>query len=345
MTLYVKIMPNDMSRPATQGPLAVALLYDGLCTFEFGIVAEVFGLYRPEMGPGWYRFLSAAIEPGPLRAHGGFAIMPDEGPEAIDQADIIVVPGWKGADAPVPEALCARLRAAHARGARLVSICSGAFVLAATGLLDGGTVSTHWRYAEALQRRFPAVTVDAASLYREHDGVFTSAGSAAGIDLLIEIVRRDFGAAAANSVARRLVVPAHRSGGQAQFLERPVPARPTGEVAPLLDRMRETLGRDLTTEAMAEACRMSLRTFLRRFQEATGMSPGDWLISERVEVAKSLLSSGDLAIDSVAAAVGFGSAHALRHHFRRRVGLTPTEYRSRFVRVEREVGEVRPASV
>lgn len=338
MTLYVKIMPNDMSRPATQGPLAVALLYDGLCTFEFGIVAEVFGLYRPEMGPGWYRFLSAAIEPGPLRAHGGFTIMPDEGPEAIDRADIIVVPGWKGADAPVPEELCQRLRAAHGRGARLVSICSGAFVLAATGLLDGGTVSTHWRYAEALQRRFPAVTVDAASLYREHDGVFTSAGSAAGIDLLIEIVRRDFGAEAANSVARRLVVPAHRSGGQAQFLERPVPARPTGEVAPLLDRMRETLGRDWTTEAMAEACRMSLRTFLRRFQEATGMSPGDWLISERVEAAKSLLSSGDLAIDNVAAAVGFGSAHALRHHFRRKVGLTPTEYRSRFVRVERNAG-------
>lgn len=345
MTLYVKIMPNDMSHPATQGPLAVALLYDGLCTFEFGIVAEVFGLYRPEMGPGWYRFSSAAIEPGPLRAHGGFTLTPDEGPEAIDQADIIVVPGWKGADVPVPDALCARLRAAHARGARLVSICSGAFVLAATGLLDGATLSTHWRYAEALRRRFPAVTVDAASLYREHDGVFTSAGSAAGIDLLIEIVRRDFGAEAANSVARRLVVPAHRSGGQAQFLERPVPARPTGEVAPLLDRMRETIAGDWTTEAMAEACRMSLRTFLRRFQEATGMSPGDWLISERVEAAKSLLSSDDLAIEGVAAAVGFGSAHALRHHFRRKVGLTPTEYRSRFVRVERRLGDVRPVSV
>ncbi|MCM5557256.1 transcriptional regulator FtrA [Pleomorphomonas sp. JP5] len=337
MTLYVKIMPNDMSRPATQGPLAVALLYDGLCTFEFGIVAEVFGLYRPEMGPGWYRFRSAAIEPGPLRAHGGFTIAPDEGPEAIDAADIIVVPGWKGADVPVPEALCARLRAAHGRGARLVSICSGAFVLAATGLLDGATLSTHWRYAEALRRRFPAVTVDAASLYREHDGVFTSAGSAAGIDLLIEIVRRDFGAEAANSVARRLVVPAHRSGGQAQFLERPVPQRPTGDVAPLLDRMRETIAGDWTTEAMARHCRMSLRTFLRRFQDATGMSPGDWLVSERVEAAKNLLSSGDLAIEAVAAAVGFGSAHALRHHFRTKIGLTPTEYRSRFVRVERLV--------
>ena len=336
MTLYVKIMPNDMSRSSPQGPLAVALLYDGLCTFEFGIVSEVFGLDRPEMGPAWYRFRSAAIEPGPLRAHGGFSLMPDEGPEMIDRADIIVVPGWKGADVPVPEALCRRLRAAHARGARLVSICSGAFVLAATGLLDGGTVSTHWRYAEALQRRFPAVTVDAASLYREHDRVFTSAGSAAGIDLLIEIVRRDFGAEAANSVARRLVVPAHRSGGQAQFLERPVPQRPSGEVAPLLDRLRETIASDWTTEAMARESRMSLRTFLRRFQEATGSSPGDWLVSERVEAAKGLLSSDDLAIETVAAAVGFGSAHALRHHFRRKVGLTPTEYRSRFLKVERD---------
>lgn len=331
-------MPIDLTTsPITpHGPLAVALLYDGLCTFEFGIVAEVFGLYRPEMGPDWYRFASCAIEPGQLRAHGGFAITPDQGPELIDKADIIVVPGWKGTDVPVPEDICAKLRFAHARGARLVSICSGAFVLAATGLLEGGIVSTHWRYADALQRRFPGLHVDAASLYREHDRVFTSAGSAAGIDLLIDIVRQDFGAKAANSVARRLVVPAHRSGGQAQFLERPVPARPTGEIAPVLDLMRETLDRNWTTEAMARECRMSLRTFLRRFKEATGNSPGDWLVSERVEAAKALLSSEDLAIESISASVGFGSAHVLRHHFRNKVGLTPTEYKSRFLPTRRQ---------
>lgn len=335
-SIYVNIMPNpsDTRTSAsthTTGPLAVALLYDGLCTFEFGIVAEVFGLYRPEMGSAWYRFASCAIEEGPLRAHGGFVLQPDHGPELIAEADIVVVPGWKGAQVPVPETLCDQLRAAYARGARLMSICSGAFVLAATGLLDGGMAATHWRYAEALKARFPKVGVDATSLYRSHDRAFTSAGSAAGLDLLIDIVRQDFGAEAANSVARRLVVPAHRTGGQAQFLERPVPVLPGGEIAPLLDRMRESPERNWTTGVMARECKMSLRTFLRRFHEATGRSPGDWLIEERIEAAKALLCEKPLSIETISAAVGFGSAHALRHHFRRKAGLTPTEYRSRFI--------------
>jgi AraC family transcriptional activator FtrA len=331
MTIYVDIMPNLPQANAPTGPLAVALLYDGLCTFEFGIAAEVFGLYRPEMGPGWYRFASCAIEPGPLRAHGGFVIGPDNGPELLDQADIIVIPGWKGALIPVPAILCERLRAAHSRGARLVSICSGAFVVAATGLLDGGVAATHWRYADALQRLYPAIQVDATSLYHCHGNVCTSAGSAAGIDLLIDIVRQDFGPNAANLVARRLVVPAHRSGGQAQFLERPVPPRPNGEIAPLLDQMRETLDQTWTAERMARECRMSLRTFLRRFHAATGSTPGEWLTDERLEAAKGLLCEADLSIETVSAAVGFGSAHALRHHFRKKVGLTPTEYKSRFL--------------
>jgi AraC family transcriptional regulator, transcriptional activator FtrA len=325
--------PPIPSPTRTGGPLAVGLLYDGLCTFEFGLVAEVFGLYRPEMGPDWYRFASCAIEAGPLRAHGGFVLQPDNGPELLAEADIIVVPGWKGAQVPVPETLCQQLRAAHARGARLVSICSGAFVLAATGLLDGASATTHWRYADALQARFPKLRVDATSLYCSHNRVFTSAGSAAGIDLLIDIVRQDFGPEAANSVARRLVVPAHRTGGQAQFLERPVPLQPGGEIAPLLDRMRQNLERNWTTEAMARECRMSLRTFLRRFREATGLSPGDWLVRERIEAAKALLCQGTLSIEAISAAAGFGSAHALRHHFRRKAGLTPTEYRSRFISV------------
>lgn len=316
--------------PNTTGPLVVALLYDGLCTFEFGIVAEIFGLARPELGEGWYRFASCPIEAGPLRAHGGFVLMPEHGPDLIDRADIVVVPGWKGADVPVPEALCLRLRRAHERGARLVSICSGAFVLAATGLLDGGTATTHWRYAQALRDRHPAVTVDHTSLYRAHGRIFTSAGSAAGMDLLIEIVRQDFGPEAANSVARRLVMPAHRTGGQAQFLERPVPIGRHSEVSPLLDRIRSDLGARWTLERMAAECHMSLRTFVRRFNEATGASPGDWLTAERVEAAKRQLTIGRLGFDEIAAAVGFGSAETLRHHFRRRVGIGPKEYRSRF---------------
>ncbi len=324
MTEYGHIMPN------TTGPLVVALLYDGLCTFEFGIVAEIFGLPRPEMGEGWYRFASCAIEDGPLRAHGGFVLTPQHGPELIDEADLIVVPGWKGPSGPVPEALCQRLRQAHARGARLASICSGAFVLAATGLLDGGVATTHWRYAEALRAGHPEIDVDHASLYRAQGRIFTSAGSAAGIDLLIEIVRRDFGAEAANSVARRLVIPAHRTGGQAQFLERPVPRHRHSEVAPLLDRLRSQLQLSWTVEDMALECRMSLRTFLRRFRDATGSAPGDWLIGERVEEAKRLLVAGKLGTQEIALAVGLGTPDTLRHHFRRRVGISPREYQARF---------------
>ncbi|HEY1863959.1 MAG TPA: DJ-1/PfpI family protein, partial [Roseiarcus sp.] len=191
--------------PNLRGPLVVALLYDGLCTFEFGIAAEVFGLSRPEMGADWYRFASAAIEAGPLRAHGGLTFHADGGIDLLDEADLIIVPGWKGAEAPAPPELIARLRSAHERGARLASICSGAFVLAATGLMDGAVATTHWRYAEALRRRFPLVAVDERSLYRGANRIFTSAGSAAGIDLLIALVRQDFGPDAANSVARRIV--------------------------------------------------------------------------------------------------------------------------------------------
>jgi AraC family transcriptional regulator, transcriptional activator FtrA len=325
--------------PNLQGPLVIALLYDGLCIFEFGIVAEIFGLTRPEMGDQWYRFASCAIEEGPLRAHGGFSILPNGGPELIDQADLIIVPGWKGTEIPVPANLTTQLRHAHARGARLASICSGAFVLAATGLLDGSVATTHWRYAEALRRAYPKIKVDETSLYRGSDGIFTSAGSAAGIDLMIDIVRRDFGPAAANSVARRLIMPAHRSGGQAQFLERPVHTRPHTEIAPLLDRIRQEIHRPWPINELAREAKMSKRTFERRFFDATGTSPGLWLIDERVEVAKNLLSSTSRSIEEIADAVGLGSAHALRHHFRSRVKLSPSEYRQRFAN-ERELSSV-----
>lgn len=316
----------------TNGPLVVALLYDGLCTFEFGIVAEVFGLPRPELGHGWYRFASAAIEPGLLHAHGGFMILPDGGPELIDEADLIVIPGWKGIDAPVPDDLQTRLQRAHARGARLASICSGAFVLAATGLLDDGPATTHWRYAPALQARFPKIEVDDKSLYRVRDKIYTSAGSAAGIDLMIELVRQDFGPEAANSVARRLVMPAHRTGGQAQFVERAVPLRPDTGVAPVIERVRQDLRRPWTTDEMARVCGMSRRTFERRFREATGTGPGEWLITVRVEAAKDILSQSGNAIDDVADAVGFGTAHTLRHHFRRIVRQTPSQFRREFAK-------------
>lgn len=334
MAICVRIVPiiSDTTE-SLHGPQVVALVYDGLCTFEFGIAAEIFGIARPEMGPGWYRFTSAAIEPGALRAQGGLRVLSDGGIDLLDSADVIVVPGWRGAEAAVPTALTESLVTAHRRGCRLVSICSGAFVLAATGLLDGRRVTTHWRYAEALRRRFPALLVDEAALYHGEDGIFTSAGSAAGIDLMIELVRRDFGAEAANSVARRIVMPAHRSGGQAQFLERPVAVRRETTLGPLLDEVRAGLARRWTIARMSKAVNMSRRTFERRFVEATGLGPGEWLIAERVEATKDLLTRSTASMEEIAAAVGFGTAHSLRHHFRARVRLTPSAYRQEFMHI------------
>ncbi|WP_431301830.1 transcriptional regulator FtrA [Sediminicoccus sp. BL-A-41-H5] len=318
------------SPEATTGPLVVALAYDGLCTFEFAIVAEIFGLPRPEMGPGWYRFATAAVEPGPLRAHGGLRFEAEGGPELLERADLIVVPGWKGADVPVPAELAAMLRRAWERGARLASICSGAFVLAATGLLDGRQAATHWRYAEALAARHPSLTVNASVLYVEEGRVLTSAGSAAGLDLMLHIVRADFGLAAANSVARRLVLPAHRRGGQAQFIERPVPPAREGRLSALLDAVRAEPGRDWTVAAMAREAAMSPRTFLRRFIATTGLPPAEWVAAARVEEARRLLETTRLPVEEIALRAGFGNALALRRHFRARIGLAPRAYREGF---------------
>jgi AraC family transcriptional regulator, transcriptional activator FtrA len=328
----VQNMPNTSADPqsAIRGPLVVALVYDGLCTFEFAIVAEIFGLPRPEMGPGWYRFASAAIEPGPLCAHGGLTIACDGGMDLLDQADIIVVPGWKGTAVDVPMHLIERLRAAHARGARLASICSGAFVLAATGLLDGQRIATHWRYAEALTKLHPEIEVDADVLYVEADRIFTSAGSAAGIDLMLHIIRQEFGVAAANSVARRLGVPPHRAGGQAQFIERPVPTERGGKLSGLLDAIRAEPSRTWTVEDMARHAAMSTRTFIRRFTETTGLPPGEWVTRLRVDEAKRLLEASPLPIEDVALQAGFGSIETMRHHFRHQLGLSPRDYREAF---------------
>jgi AraC family transcriptional regulator, transcriptional activator FtrA len=335
MTCIVQNMPN-MKTTATpsisnrSGPLVVALVYDGLCTFEFAIVAEIFGLSRPEMGETWYRFASAAIENGPLRAHGGLTFTCDGGLELLEQADIIVVPGWKGTGIAVPEDLIERLKAAHLRGAQLASICSGAFVLAATGLLEGKRAATHWRYAESLSQLHPEIEIDADVLYVETDRIHSSAGSAAGIDLMLHIIRQDFGVAAANSVARRLVMPPHRNGGQAQFIERPVPREQNGKLAGLLDAIRAEPANPWTVEDMARQSAMSLRTFIRRFTETTGMPPGEWVTQHRLDEAKRLLEATPISIEDVATRAGFGSIETMRHHFRQQMGLSPREYRETF---------------
>jgi AraC family transcriptional activator FtrA len=321
-------MPN----PPPKSRLVVALAYDGLCTFEYGVAVELFALPRPEMGPDWYRFATAAVEPGELKGLGGVRVVGDGGLELLEQASIIVAPGWRGPDAPVPPSLVDALLAANARGAQLMSICSGVFVLAATGLLDGRRATTHWRHADALRERHPAITVEPDLLYIDEGDVMTSAGSAAGIDLGLHLIRRDFGPEAANSVARRLVTPPHRDGGQAQFVQRPVPvAHEASRLGPILDRMRADLSRAHTIKALADTAGMSERTFLRRFEAATGDTPARWLLAERLNRARDLLETSTAGIAQVAEAVGLG-APALRHHFRRQFSTTPGAYRARFAR-------------
>lgn len=323
-------MPNAPIFPS--GPLVVAPIYDGLCTFEFSIVAEVFGLARPEMGAHWYRFASAAIEPGPLRAQGGLQVQTTGGAELLDVADLIVIPGWKGQDVPVPPALCAQLCAAWERGATLASICSGAFVLAATGLLDGRRAATHWRYAPSLAQQFPSIEVDAKVLYTGADRLFTSAGSAAGIDLMLHLVRRDFGVVAANSVARRMVVPSHRNGGQAQFIERPVVHDQSGRLAVLLDVVRANMHELWSVERMAAEVAMSKRTFLRRFSEGTGTVPSEWLAQVRTEEVKRLLETSTHPLEAIATQVGYRSVQVLRSQFRTATGVSPKTYRASLMR-------------
>ncbi len=310
----------------------IVLAYDGLCTFEFGCAVEVFGLPRPEMGPDWYRFAVAGLESGPMRATGGVHVLADGGLELLEGAGTVIVPGWRGIDAPVPDDLRAALRAAHADGARILSLCSGAFVLAAAGLLDGHDATTHWRYAEALVRRHPALHFVPDVLYVDAGSVLTAAGSAAGLDLCLHLVRRDRGAEVANRIARRLVLPAHRQGGQAQYVERPVPRlrAPASRLAPLLDRVRTALDQEWTVARLAADAALSPRALHRRFREATGLSPGAWLVAERVERARELLETSRLPIPAVAAACGFGSPEALRHHFRTRLGASPAAYRTAF---------------
>lgn len=314
----------------TSGPLVAALVYDGLCTFEFGVAAEVFGLPRPELGPDWYRFASCAIEPGPLRAMGGLTVQADAGPEVLAEADLIIAPGWKGADVPVPEPLIEALRAAHARGARLMSICSGLFVLAATGLLDGRRVTTHWRYTETLAARHPSLQFDGEVLYVDEGRIFTSAGSAAGIDLSLYIVRRDYGPEVANQVARRLVMPAHRNGGQLQYVERPVPDRENARLSDVLAVVRARPDHPFTVAELAKMSALSERSLHRRFLDTVGEPPASWLTGLRVDRARELLETGVLPMDEVARLSGFGSAALLRHHFRRRLKVSPQEYRATF---------------
>ncbi|HSP15999.1 MAG TPA: transcriptional regulator FtrA [Thermoanaerobaculia bacterium] len=307
------------------------LVYDRLATFEFAIAVEVFGLPRPELLPvDWYRFSVCSLEGSSARATGGVRVAAPRGLRALAKADTIVIPGWRDPDEIPPAALLDALRRASRRGARLMSICSGVFVLAATGLLDGKRATTHWRYVDKLRELYPRIRVEPDVLYIDEKNILTSAGSAAGIDLCLHVVRTDYGAEIANQVARRLVVPPHRDGGQAQYVREPVRSERSGGLSPTMEWALGRLRHRVTVGDLARHANMSMRTFARRFVDETGTTPHRWLTHQRLILAQRRLEVTRDSIDEVAEAAGFDTAETLRLHFRQTFGTSPSSYRRRF---------------
>lgn len=322
-------MSAGPGQQGTGGHRVAVLTYPGVALFELSVVIEVFGLPRPELQvPWWYELDVCAIEPG-RQPTLGLALHVDCGLDAFAAADTAILPCWP-AGRPVPSAVCDALLNVHARGGRLVSICSGAFALAATGLLDGRTAATHWMHASALARAHPRVRVDAGVLYVDDGQILTAAGSAAAIDMCLHLVRKDHGAAIANQVARRLVVPPHREGGQAQFVESPVAADGDSDIHSAIGWAESNLARSMSVSDLARFAHLSERQFNRRFRQVTGASPMDWLISRRIAASLAYLEQGDDPVEHVAIAVGFATAQTYRHHFRMRMKTTPQAYRRAF---------------
>ncbi|MCT9075156.1 helix-turn-helix domain-containing protein [Streptomyces fulvoviolaceus] len=300
---------------------------DGMLHFELSVAYEVFGTAPDAVAVPWYDVTVCGTD---AVRFGRFRLEPDHGLDRLRQADTVIVPGWADVDVDPPAELIDAVRAAHEAGARVASLCTGAFVLAAAGLLDGRRATTHWAHTEALADRYPEVEVDPDVLYVDNGSVLTSAGKAAALDLCLHLVRLDHGSAVANVAARRLVVPPHRAGGQAQFVATPVPARDDHPLAALFPWVLERLDQPLTVEDLARRARMSSRNLGRHFRAATGTTPLQWLLTQRIRRAQELLETTDDVVDTIAAATGMGTATTLRRHFNRTVGVPPDTYRRTF---------------
>lgn len=313
-------------------PERIAVLaFEGISPFHLSVPCLVFGEDRSGLGvPGW-PLAVCADRRGPLRSAAGFLLQPTNGLRTLERADVVIVPSWHDTTQRPPEPVLRALRRAHARGACLVGLCLGAFVLAEAGLLDGRPATTHWAWGGEFARRFPQVRLDADVLYVDDGDIVTSAGTAAGLDCCLHLLRRWVGAERANRVARRLVVAPHRAGGQAQFVEAPLPAsRSAGRMAALLEWIEAHLAEPLSVDALASRVALSRRHFTRRFREATGTTVWQWLLQRRVARARQLLEAGGLGMEAVAAGAGFGSAVALRKAFVAALGQPPASYRAAF---------------
>jgi transcriptional regulator GlxA family with amidase domain len=319
-----------MRRKAAKRHTVAVVVANGLSPFEFAVACEVFGFDRSELGSPWYRFIVCSATGPTVTTETGFSVGGLLGLDALSAADTIIVPPFTPRDG-YPDELLEALRRAHRRGTRLASLCTGAFVLGAAGLLDGRLATTHWMHADEFADRFPQVTLDPSVLYVDDGDVLTSAGSAASIDLCLYMVRLDHGAEVANTVARRMVVPPHRDGGQSQFVEAPLGAvDPENLFTATFVWVQEHLREPLTVADLAARSAMSPRTFARRFGETTGTTPYHWLLNQRILLAQRLLETSDLSVDAVASECGIGDAANLRDHFRRVVGTSPNSYRQTF---------------
>ncbi|MCD4534839.1 helix-turn-helix domain-containing protein [Nocardioides sp. cx-169] len=305
------------------------LVYDGVAPFELGVLCEAFGIDRRDEGVPSLDFAVCGPVVGAVPTTMGFSINVDRGLDRLEEADLIAVPAMPRGGI-VPDGVVTALRRAHERGARILSVCSGAFTLGAAGLLDGRDCTTHWRYTEELARRFPLARVVPEVLYVDSGDVVTSAGSAAGLDAALHVWRQEYGAAVASAVARRMVVPPQREGGQAQYIVRAVPECRAETLGPVLQWIAEHLDDDLGVDALARRAHMSSRTFARRFRDETGTTPHSWVTAQRVQAAEELLERSDASVDRIAAEVGFGNAATLRHHFTRVRGVSPQQYRRQF---------------
>jgi transcriptional regulator GlxA family with amidase domain len=309
------------------------LALDGVVGFDLAVPPQVFGTARRADETPLYRVITCGIAGRPIRpGRGGYRVLPDHDLSPLATADTVLVPGHEIIREPREAVVRDALQAAHARGARIISICTGAAVLAGAGLLDGLTAASHWAYARELRRLYPAVNWDFDVLFVDNGKVLTSAGVGAGIDLCLHVVRRDHGSMIANQAARRCVVPPFRDGGQAQYIERPVPDTGGAGTEPTRTWALDRLADPVRLEDLAGHARMSVRTFTRRFRDETGVSPQKWLLQQRVAHARLLLESTDLSVDVVARRSGLGSATALRQHFQQAVGVAPSAYRRTFRR-------------
>jgi AraC family transcriptional regulator, transcriptional activator FtrA len=326
---------DDLSLARATAPrhrehIVAIVVYDGVTAFELGIACEIFGSHWSQiLGVPWYRSRVCALTPGPVTVDAGLELQAPGGAEHIVSADTVIV--LPSVAAEVPAGICATIRRAHSRGSRVVSLCTGAFALAAAGLLDGRRATTHWTECADLARRYPKVTVDPGVLFVDEGDIFTSAGSAAGIDLCLHLVRQDYGTEIATQLARQLVVAPQREGGQAQYISAPMPELDSSSLfADTVTWLQEHLNEPVTVEELAARSAMSPRTFARRFLASTGTTPYQWLLRQRIQFAQRLLETTDLPVDAIAEATGFSTAANLRKHFGRTVHTSPQSYRRTF---------------